>query len=145
MCRKQDGYTAIELIITLSLVMLLLSIVGSISYYTYERSLFQQFIQQWNQDLLYIQQTSMVKNHRYQLVIHTDRKGYSILESGYGKKMIERKLPASWSFQNITLTMPIQFSRSGKLNNPGSFTINGGTTRYQIVCPFGSGRCYHAK
>lgn len=145
MFREEQGYTAIELLITLSMVLLLLSIIGSISYYTYERTLIQQFIQQWNQDLLYMQQTSMVKDHRYQLVIHTDRKGYSILEGGYGKKMIERTLPADWSFQNITLIMPMQFSRSGKLNNPGSFSINGNTTNYQIVCPFGSGRCYRAK
>ena len=145
MFKKQHGYTAIELLITLSIVGLLLSIVGSISYYTYERTLIQQFIQQWNQDLLYMQQTTMVKEHRYQLVIHTDRKGYTIFEAGYGKRIVDRQLPSDWTIRNLTLQMPLHFSRNGTLSNPGSFTIEGSLTRYQIVCPFGSGRCYHAE
>lgn len=145
MYRKEQGFTLSELFIVLSIITVLLSVVGGITYVSYERWLFHQFIHQFNQDLLFMQQSTILKNQRYQLLIHADHGGYSIREGGYGKEVKERRLPNHWTIQTGSLTLPIQFSQSGSMVNPGSFSIVTNYLRFQIVCPFGSGRCYYAK
>ncbi|GAA0296221.1 competence protein ComGD [Gracilibacillus halotolerans] len=145
MFKSERGYTLTELLLVLSIVSFLLSVIGGITYVTYERWMFQQFLHQFNQDLLYMQQNTMIKNQRYQLFVHSDQNGYTIREVGYGKALKERRLPNHWKIRTGSLSLPIQFSRSGSLNNPGSFSIVTNHFRFQIICPFGSGRCYHAK
>lgn len=143
--RFQLGFTVLETLIVLSLTISILSITLSYTFKTYDTFQYKQFIEQFNQDLLYLQQLAITKKETYYL--HFDRRNhrYHIRKAGIGERIAERTYPNHWTVEPNTLSLPIEYSKKGNLKNPGTMKVTTKYRQYLITCPFGKGRCYDEK
>ncbi|WP_235182525.1 competence type IV pilus minor pilin ComGD [Gracilibacillus boraciitolerans] len=142
---NQSGFTLIEMLIALSLTTIILAISFSISLKTYDTFQYQAFIEQFDKDLLYLQQLAMTKHENYYLHFERQQNRYQIRKGGLGTNIIERSYPPKWEIEPVTLKLPIQFSPKGNLHKPGTLKIKTDYSVYFIICPFGKGRCYDYK
>ncbi|SHN12053.1 competence type IV pilus minor pilin ComGD [Gracilibacillus kekensis] len=142
---NQSGFTLIELLIALALTSLLLTISYSASLKTYDSIQYHQFIEEFDQDLLYLQQLAMTKKENYYLHFERENNRYLIRKGGLGSKILVRNYPSDWQIELDTLKMPIKFSSKGNFSDPGTMKIKTKTSVYFITCPFGKGRCYDKK
>ncbi|WP_181397483.1 competence type IV pilus minor pilin ComGD [Gracilibacillus dipsosauri] len=140
--KEEHGFTLVELLLVLAVIISLLSVGAGHLFKTIEKKEYRQFLQQFNLDLLYLQQLNMMNDERYYLSLERSYHRYHIREAGYGEIVLTRHYPDDWSIETNTLKFPITYSHKGTLNKPGSFKIITRENQYFITCPFGKGRCY---
>ncbi|WP_276208264.1 competence type IV pilus minor pilin ComGD [Gracilibacillus sp. YIM 98692] len=142
---KKNGFTLLESLLVLFTVSIVLLIGGSFMYKTLDQMEYRTFIQQFNQDLLYIQQFNITHTESYYMTFNFDQNKYSVRQSGFGYVVKEYVYPEQWQIDSNTLQLPIHFSPKGNIKNPGTLKITTRSSNYYITCPFGKGRCYSEK
>ncbi|SFL82420.1 competence protein ComGD [Gracilibacillus orientalis] len=141
---NHKGFTLTELLIALALSSLILAISGSYAIRTYETLQYKQFIKQFHQDILYLQQLSLSQNDNFYLHFDRQQNRYLIRQGGFGTKVFVRTYPEHWIVEPNTLDLPIEFSHKGNIKKPGTMRIKTKFQTFYITCPFGKGRCYDA-
>ncbi|WP_163581151.1 competence type IV pilus minor pilin ComGD [Gracilibacillus saliphilus] len=144
MLLNQKGFTLVELLITLALSTIILIISGNYALKTYDTLQYKQFIKQFHQDILYLQQLALTQDDNFYLHFERENHRYLIRQGGFGSKLFVRDYPEAWIVEPNTLEFPVQFSYKGNLKKPGTMKIKTRFRTYVITCPFGKGRCYDA-
>lgn len=145
MYHNKAGFTMIEAIVSLSVIVTILSVSLSYTFKTYDAYQYKQFIKQFEQDLFYLQQLAMTQNDTYYLHFERAESRYHIRIAGMGKKVIERTYPTDWEIEPNTMILPIEFSGKGNFKKPGQIKVHTKYQQFTITCPFGKGRCYDTK
>ncbi|SER16648.1 competence protein ComGD [Gracilibacillus ureilyticus] len=135
----------IEIIIVLSIAGTLFLLGRSFTVSTIDHQQFRHFLNQFNQDLLYLQQLNLTSASSYSLNFELDKNKYHIRSTGRGKIILSRDYPEDWIVDPNTLKLPINFSHEGTLKQPGTLKVKTSYSTHFITCPFGKGRCYSAK
>lgn len=140
--KKENGFTIVELLIVLSLFSLLLVIGASFQTKSYQAYQFNCWYQQFESDVLFIQQQTLVSRENIYLLINPNSHTYEIRRGGLGEIITVRSFPDNWEIKLNTLSMPLSFSINGTLRNPGMFQVLTKGMAYDIYFPFGKGRSY---
>ncbi|MGP4042342.1 competence type IV pilus minor pilin ComGD [Gracilibacillus sp. D59] len=144
MLHNQRAFSLIELLIALSISSIILAVSGSYAMKTYDTLQYKQFIKQFHQDLLYLQQLALSQEGNFYLHFERQHNRYQIRKGGFGTKLFVRTYPDHWIVEPNTLKLPIEFSHKGNIKRPGTMQIKTRFHTFYIICPFGKGRCYDA-
>ncbi|GAA5415495.1 hypothetical protein Pryu01_00519 [Paraliobacillus ryukyuensis] len=139
---KQHGFSLVELLIVLSILTIILFIGGTIHIKTYQQYQFNQWYQIFSNDILRMQQDTIISNKNLYLTINPTSNVYEIRKGGLGELIISRKIPKKWNINLYSLKIPLSFSKNGTIKKPGRFQIVIADKTREIVFPFGKGRCY---
>ncbi|WP_181350097.1 competence type IV pilus minor pilin ComGD [Thalassobacillus sp. CUG 92003] len=139
--KQEAGYTLSETMV----VMLIWSVMLSLSI-PFHQSLLtkletEQFLKQFQQDVLLAQRLTTTENRPYLLHLRPKQSVYLLYDPSTMKTVYRRSIPEDWAVDLLTLKSPIEFNFAGQIRNPGTFTITTPKSTYQIVFPFGKGRC----
>ncbi|MRH43137.1 prepilin-type N-terminal cleavage/methylation domain-containing protein [Aquibacillus halophilus] len=140
--KNAKGFTLLEVLVVLSASLLLLSIGSIIHTNILQNYQKEQFFRLFQSDLLHMQQITFIKREMLYLTIQPDQHNYIIRRAGTGKTIVKRDIPNNWHIQLVTLSMPISYTYSGTIKNPGMFTIKTDDSQYDVYFPFGKGRNY---
>ncbi|SDK55130.1 competence type IV pilus minor pilin ComGD [Sediminibacillus albus] len=139
---NKKGYTLVEVMLVLSITVSLIAIGFSLPRYFLHTFQTKQFFQQFNNDILYLQQLSLASKENIYLLIDPENQQYTIHQGGTGKVLIQRNIPDHCHIELRTLKMPISFTDKGSLRNPGTMIVDTGNNQYKVVFPLGKGRNY---
>ncbi len=142
MAYNERGFSLLEVIIVLGITLTILSIGTTIKVSIIDDYRTEQFLKVLQQDVLYMQQLTIVTNRNYHLTIEPDQHFYQIKQGGFGKVIVRREIPKHWTIKLNTLRMPIDFTVDGTIKQPGMFTIYTSNKSYNVYFPFGTGRSY---
>ncbi|RCW65382.1 competence type IV pilus minor pilin ComGD [Saliterribacillus persicus] len=143
--KEQKGFTLIETLLVLSVLIIFLSIGGAFHYKTFDSYQYQTFYQLFEKDIIYLQQLSVTSNDSYALYFDLSNNSYQIKKSGIGTILLSREFPKAWTIRQNTLKLPLSFSKDGTIKNPGAIKVETTHNDYFITFPFGKGRCYSEK
>lgn len=139
---QKNGFSLVELLVVLSIVSFLLLIGGSVQMKTYDQYQFNQWYQLFESDMLRMQQNSMITNENQYLLINSNSNQYEIRQGGLGKIVLKRPIPPHWKIKLYSLQMPVSYSKHGTIRKPGKFQVETAYQSWEIIFPFGKGRCY---
>lgn len=134
--RNMDGFTLMETLISLSILLLLLVITAPFIFQQFDRFQVKQFLHLFESDVLFAQNNAIGGVGRTS--VYFDQEYYIVLDGQY--KLIERTYPKDVSVR--ATTRRITFNASGNIIDPKTINIDHLEKRYQIVFPFGKGRFY---
>ncbi|MCZ0704067.1 competence protein ComGD [Natronobacillus azotifigens] len=140
--KKQDGFTFVELLVTISLIMIMITMIGLIHGKSYDNYQFKRWFQQFESDVLFLQQQTMTTRTNDLLNILPSTNQYEIRSTPLEPPNIVRNIPKEWKVSILSLQMPLSYTRAGTIRNPGMFRITTKHSTYDIYFPFGKGRCY---
>ncbi|WP_027963430.1 competence type IV pilus minor pilin ComGD [Halalkalibacillus halophilus] len=139
--QKDRGFTLIELLIVLSiLIIVTLSTIQFFQWNITERKT-QLFFHQFNQDVFFIQQHTMLEQKRLTLYFVPNENRYRIYENTLQPPIIDRSFQ-DVKFRTASIEHSIRFNATGTVVQPHSFHVEIGNTQYKITFPFGKGRYY---
>lgn len=148
---NQSGFTLIEMLFVLS-IFLLISSISSIlispQYLLYEK---ERFLSQFKADILYSQQYAISHQKQLTVYIYPKERRYAVNEKLTDKSVIDRNFPKSIQMEKGTMAgsgttnMIFEFSKSGRLNQFGTFYFLVDHERYKITFQIGAGRFYVVK
>lgn len=142
LCRLKSnrGFTLLEVIFTLSMLSIIVSLSAPIIFSILDSQSEKQFFDLLFSDLLLIQIAShgvnsgkaYVEFEDYSYTVHVDKNGY--------KRKIKRSYPSGWK-KDERLFDEISF-KNGTIRKPGTILIQSENTDYRIIFPLGKGRGY---
>ncbi|MFD1363067.1 competence type IV pilus minor pilin ComGD [Lentibacillus salinarum] len=139
---QPDGFTLIEVLFVLAVLSVLILISTPLKVSMLDKQTENRFLQTLEMDLLYVQSMAYNSRKRYRLTF-PDETHYAI-KTTKKTTLLEREMPEGWSIDSRTLPN-ISFKSNGTIREPGTFAIKTETGTFNIVCPFGKGRCYVEK
>lgn len=141
--KKQNGFTLIELLLVLGLLSALLLLSPPFNITALEKHQNNRFLEQFQFDLLYIQNLASVSADDKRITINFDENSYSILAlQGGGTETIGvRDYPEGWEV-DIRAMSTVSFKSTGTIRQPGNIKMTSKNMTYNIVFPFGKGRAY---
>lgn len=142
---KEAGFTFIEILLVLSAFLVISSIGFAVPVNLIQKQETTQFLNGFQQDILYLQEFNMYEEATAYLTIDPLNSSYSIRKSGSGKIILLRKVPKHVQVDLRTLKQPITYMKNGTIKNPGTMVIKTNTESYKIIFPFGKGRSYIEK
>lgn len=145
MMSKQHGFTLIEVLLVISIVTIMVAVTGVIQSRTHDKLQFERWYQQFDRDILFLQQQTMLTRTNDQFNIRPSTNSYEIRSSPLEAPSLQRDMPSEWEVSLLTLQMPLSFTRAGTIRNPGMFRIVTKHNRYDVYFPFGKGRSYFVK
>ncbi|QAS54205.1 competence type IV pilus minor pilin ComGD [Halobacillus litoralis] len=134
------GYTFTEMIIVLLCWSVLLSSIMPLHHRTSQQVQASLFIQQFQEDVLLIQQLTMQKHAYHMLLFEEETNEYKLYDAKNKENIFIRKLPDQWRIKMLTLKTVIQFNQRGMINQAGTMRIETPRTIYRITFPFGTSR-----
>ncbi|MYL41782.1 prepilin-type N-terminal cleavage/methylation domain-containing protein [Virgibacillus massiliensis] len=132
---KRNGFSLIEMLVVLSIVMVLLGISVPPALSILEELESQYVLQTFETDVMKIQHMSAIHQSRIRIFLYEDK--YAILHNSAIK--ITRLLPTGWKIDS-TISRNIEFERNGNIKQPRTFYIQAPNKTYKVVFPFGKGR-----
>ncbi|MFA1821548.1 competence type IV pilus minor pilin ComGD [Virgibacillus oceani] len=138
--KNKNGFTLIEMLIALSIVMIMLLLVVPISLSTLDAAEEEQFLQTLEFDVLYIQ--SMAGENLLTSIRFADDH-YRIIR-GNQEGFIKRDYPKDVTI-NSRISNEITFDHRGSIRNPRTIEIHTKNASYRMIFPFGKGRYYIEK
>lgn len=139
---KQNGFTLIEVLFVLGVWAIIILLSAPLNFSILEKQKEQQFFNTFHQDVLYLQNLSYSSNEKLQLRFYPEDNSYRIFSPG--RTLVERKIPEDWRINNVSFPQII-FTKTGTIRDPGTFFIYTNSGSYEIIFPFGKGRCYLVK
>ncbi|MGE6538588.1 competence type IV pilus minor pilin ComGD [Bacillus luti] len=137
---KQKGFTLLEML----LVLFSISVLSMITYLNvhslYERQKIEQFLRQFSNDILYMQQLAINRQKHYTLRWHKERNMYYIGESGSAQFIIKREYDNDIQINLHTFPNPMTYNPSGNINRGGTILLSYRNYKYEIVFQLGRGR-----
>ncbi|WP_211254621.1 prepilin-type N-terminal cleavage/methylation domain-containing protein [Ureibacillus massiliensis] len=125
---KEKGFTLIEVLLVLSIVVLIGSIVSHVTFKLSEKSVVDQFIQQVTLDIQRMQTFAMEKEV-YTTIVFLDNgtyKGY--VQNEYNNPLLEKQFPSNIKLNTNSNLKRIRFNMNGDIVEFGSivfFTYDG--------------------
>ena len=137
---KQEGFTLLEML----LVLFAISVLSMVTYYNvhslYEKQKIEQFLRQFSNDILYMQQLAINRQKHYTLRWHKDRHMYYIGESSTDLSIIKREYDSDIQLDLNTFPNPMTYNPSGNINRGGTILLSYRSYKYEIVFQLGRGR-----
>ncbi|KPU53159.1 MULTISPECIES: comG operon protein ComGD [Bacillus] len=137
---KQKGFTFLEML----LVLFAISVLSMVTYFNvhslYEKQKIEQFLRQFSNDILYMQQLAINRQKHYTLRWHKDRHMYYIGESSTNFAIIKREYDSDIQLDLNTFPNPMTYNPSGNINRGGTILLSYRSYKYEIVFQLGRGR-----
>ncbi|HFO1049787.1 MULTISPECIES: comG operon protein ComGD [Bacillus cereus group] len=137
---KQKGFTLLEML----LVLFAISVLSMVTYFhvhsLYEKQKIEQFLRQFSNDILYMQQLAINRQKHYTLRWHKDRHMYYIGESSTDHSIIKREYDSDIQLDLNTFPNPMTYNPSGNINRGGTILLSYRSYKYEIVFQLGRGR-----
>ncbi|MDA1642919.1 MULTISPECIES: comG operon protein ComGD [unclassified Bacillus cereus group] len=137
---KQKGFTLLEIL----LVLFAISVLSMVTYVNvhslYEKQKIEQFLRQFSNDILYMQQLAINRQKHYTLRWHKDRHMYYIGESSTDLSIIKREYDSDIQLNLNTFPNPMTYNPSGNINRGGTILLSYRSYKYEIVFQLGRGR-----
>ncbi|CUB10785.1 hypothetical protein BN2127_JRS1_02571 [Bacillus cereus] len=137
---KQKGFTLLEML----LVLFAISVLSMVTYFNvhslYEKQKIEQFLRQFSNDILYMQQLAINRQKHYTLRWHKDRHMYYIGESSTNLAIIKREYDSDIQLDLNTFPNPMTYNPSGNINRGGTILLSYRSYKYEIVFQLGRGR-----
>ncbi|EPY7709646.1 comG operon protein ComGD [Bacillus cereus group sp. Bc002] len=137
---KQKGFTLLEML----LVLFAISVLSMVTYFhvhsLYEKQKIEQFLRQFSNDILYMQQLAINRQKHYTLRWHKDRHMYYIGESSTDLSIIKREYDNDIQLDLNTFPNPMTYNPSGNINRGGTILLSYRSYKYEIVFQLGRGR-----
>ncbi|MGG0292798.1 comG operon protein ComGD [Bacillus pacificus] len=137
---KQKGFTLLEML----LVLFAISVLSMVTYFNvhslYEKQKIEQFLRQFSNDILYMQQLAINRQKYYTLRWHKDRHMYYIGESSIDLFIIKREYDSDIQLDLNTFPNPMTYNPSGNINRGGTILLSYRSYKYEIVFQLGRGR-----
>ncbi|MED0825590.1 comG operon protein ComGD [Bacillus pacificus] len=137
---KQKGFTLLEML----LVLFAISVLSMVTYFhvhsLYEKQTIEQFLRQFSNDILYMQQLAINRQKHYTLRWHKDRHMYYIGESSTDLSIIKREYDSDIQLDLNTFPNPMTYNPSGNINRGGTILLSYRSYKYEIVFQLGRGR-----
>ena len=137
---KQQGFTLLEML----LVLFAISILSMVPYFNvhslYEKQKIEQFLKQFSNDILYMQQLAINRQKHYTLRWHKDRHMYYIGDSSTNLSIIKREYDSDIQLDLNTFQNPMTYNPSGNINRGGTILLSYRSYKYEIVFQLGRGR-----
>jgi competence protein ComGD len=143
--RKSQGYTLLEILVVLSIV-LMLSSYSTFHFKTlYEQQIISDFLTQLQQDIWLAQEYAMSHSHYVEITFSNTHSFYELHEKGYRNLIIKRPYSSRLKVIPLTITTPIVFRSNGNINRPGSMYVTYMNETYKVTFQLGKGRFYIEK
>ncbi len=137
---KQSGYTLTEVLLVLTVFSISLILVIPLQNNVVRKIETQQYMEQFQEDILLAQQLTMTDHPNYWIMIRPAHRDYYLYDYKNKLTIYHRKFPDQWKINLQSLTSPIRFNAAGTLRNPGTMTIVSPYATYKITFPFGKSR-----
>lgn len=126
------------------LVLFVISVLSMVTYFNvhslYEKQKIEQFLRQFSNDILYMQQLAINRQKHYTLRWHKDRHMYYIGESSTDLSIIKREYDSDIQLDLNTFPNPMTYNPSGNINRGGTILLSYRSYKYEIVFQLGRGR-----
>ncbi len=126
------------------LVLFAISVLSMVTYFhvhsLYEKQKIEQFLRQFSNDILYMQQLAINRQKHYTLRWHKDRHMYYIGESSTDLSIIKREYDNDIQLDLNTFPNPMTYNPSGNINRGGTILLSYRSYKYEIVFQLGRGR-----
>ncbi|HDR4420448.1 TPA: type II secretion system protein [Bacillus cereus] len=137
---KQKGFTLLEML----LVLFTISVLSMVTYFNihslYEKQKVEQFLRQFSNDILYMQQLAINRQKHYTLRWYKDRQTYYIGELSTNLTIIKREYDSDIQIDLNTFPNPMTYNPSGNINRGGTVLLSYRSYKYEIVFQLGRGR-----
>ncbi|KFN02106.1 type II secretion system protein [Bacillus clarus] len=137
---KQRGFTLLEML----LVLFSVSILSIVTYYNvtplYEKQKIEQFLKQFSNDILYMQQLAISRQSHYTLRWFKERNMYCIGESVEEQFILIRQYDGDIKIDLHTFPNPMTYNASGNINRGGTILLSYRGHTYEIIFQLGRGR-----
>ncbi|MEH7811065.1 competence type IV pilus minor pilin ComGD [Bacillus toyonensis] len=137
---KQKGFTLLEML----LVLFVISVLSMITYFNvhsiYEKQKVEQFLSQFSNDILYMQQLAINRQKYYTLRWYKEKNTYYIEESGTNHFIVSRDYGNDIQIDLHTFPNPMTYNPSGNINRGGTILLSYRSYKYEIVFQLGRGR-----
>ncbi len=100
----------------------------------------EQFLRQFSNDILYMQQLAINRQKHYTLRWHKDRHMYYIGESSTDHSIIKREYDSDIQLDLNIFPNPMTYNPSGNINRGGTILLSYRSYKYEIVFQLGRGR-----
>lgn len=135
----KNGFTLIEMLVVISIFSILLVLALPHQSQTLKHQVEQRFIDQLEQDVLFIQnQSALTRRQRLEIKFQDDH--YQIFDHIHANSS-KRFYPKNWKIIRA-LSRNIRFTVDGTLLQPQTIVMQSETERISLVFPFGKGRLY---
>ncbi|OJE39912.1 competence protein ComG [Bacillus proteolyticus] len=137
---KQKGFTLLEMLLVLFAVSVL-SIVTHVNVTSlHEKQRVEQFLKQFSNDILYMQQLAIKRQKKYTLRWFKGKKMYYISESETDFLIVKREYNKDIQLDLHTFPNPMTYNPSGNINRGGTILLSYQGYKYEIVFQLGRGR-----
>ncbi|MBG9827215.1 MULTISPECIES: comG operon protein ComGD [Bacillus] len=137
---KQKGFTLLEML----LVLFAISVLSMVTYFNvhslHEKQKVEQFLRQFSNDILYMQQLAINRQKHYTLRWYKDRHTYYIGDSSTNLSIIKREYDSDVQIDLNTFPNPMTYNPSGNINRGGTILLSYRSYKYEIVFQLGRGR-----
>ncbi|MGY2609842.1 comG operon protein ComGD [Bacillus pretiosus] len=137
---KQKGFTLLEML----LVLFAISVLSMVTYFNvhslHEKQKVEQFLRQFSNDILYMQQLAINRQKHYTLRWYKDKHMYYIGELSTNLTIIKREYDSDIQIDLNTFPNPMTYNPSGNINRGGTILLSYRSYKYEIVFQLGRGR-----
>ncbi|MDJ1475778.1 competence type IV pilus minor pilin ComGD [Bacillus sp. LS15-K4] len=137
---KQKGFTLLEMLF----VLFAISVLSMVTYFNvhslHEKQKVEQFLRQFSNDILYMQQLAINRQKHYTLRWHKDRHTYHIGDLSTNLTIIKREYDSDIHIDLNTFPNPMTYNPSGNINRGGTILLSYRSYKYEIVFQLGRGR-----
>ncbi|WP_028399188.1 competence type IV pilus minor pilin ComGD [Ectobacillus panaciterrae] len=140
---KEAGFTFLEALFVLSIVSLI-SIITLSLYPKYESRKAEDFLEQFQRDLVFMQQSAISHNVRHRLHWFAANHRYVITKGDTGA-LIVRDYDPDVQIRFDTLAAPIIYGPDGNINKGGTMYVSYKNKKYKVVFQLGKGRFYYIR
>jgi|SRR5690625_2530065 len=139
MDKRINGFTLIEMLLTIGILGLLSFIVVPSIYKSIERQELVQFFNVLESDVFYIQNQALGTRKNFRIIFDED---YYIIAGPFNSGIdIKRYYPKHLK-QEIKINHRVTFTSNGTVSDSTKVLFNYRDTTYQLVFPLGKGRYY---
>ena len=137
---KQKGFTLLEML----LVLFAISVLSVVTHFNvtslHEKQKVEQYLRQFSNDILYMQQLAINRQKHYTLRWYKDRHTYYIGELSENLTIIKREYDSDIQIDLNTFPNPMTYNPSGNINRGGTILLSYRSYKYEIVFQLGRGR-----
>ena len=137
---KQKGFTLLEML----LVLFAISVLSVVTHFNvtslHEKQKVEQFLKQFSNDILYMQQLAIKRQKHYTLRWFKEKHMYYISESETDLLIVKREYDKDVQMDLHTFPNPMTYNPSGNINRGGTILLSYRGYKYEIVFQLGRGR-----
>ncbi|MBK5349365.1 type II secretion system protein [Bacillus sp. TH22] len=137
---KQKGFTLLEML----LVLFAISVLSVVTHFNvtslHEKQKVEQFLKQFSNDILYMQQLAIKRQKHYTLRWFKEKHMYYISESETDLLIVKREYDKDVQMDLHTFPNPMTYNPSGNINRGGAILLSYRGYKYEIVFQLGRGR-----